>query len=94
MEREAAKFQFQSGAIKRQVSIVELKPEHIGFNSSLVRLKGAPEGVGGMQALRVFQFQSGAIKRQVAGLLIIRCAPFQFQSGAIKRQAGPAQSRP
>ena len=63
---------------------------HLGFNSSLVRLKGG-EPISVTSDITLFQFQLGAIKGGANNYRIIVVAAFQFQLGAIK---APAASNP
>ena len=77
-----AKFQFQTGAIKRVCFGDVAKWISTGFNSKLVRLKVIRCGHCGDSV--VFQFQTGAIKRFYLDFGLRSRYTFQFQTGAIK----------
>ena len=78
-------FQFQTGAIKRDMVLIRFSVEFPGFNSKLVRLKVSR--LRHFIMLRaLFQFQTGAIKSPY-GLSIIDPAMLSFNSKLVRLKA-------
>ena len=75
------KFQFQNGAIKRDVAGADHYND-FSFNSKMVRLRVIR--VYCKCFFNLFQFQNGAIKSLQPKELKVHYRKFQFQNGAIK----------
>ena len=86
-------FQFQTGAIKRQVQYIAGRTAYEGFNSKLVRLKAYPE-THSSHAKRRFNSKLVRLKGKRRRNRCPRIFGFQFQTGAIKSDAHPNPSDP